>query len=320
MVNKFFSNIFSISEYSETRNIIKIFGIKIKYPKKRVSELKKESPYYYYKENNIDITTLPPASGQVRDIQLANLALLVEFDKVCRLHNILYWLDGGTLLGAVRHKGYVPWDDDIDLGVFREDYEKIQNVINSLENSNLYIMDFENRKKIGHKNFKYLFLDLFPVDAWGEIIPIEEQLKETQKIKKIANKFHKNNHDPEKFEPKKAELEKLVKSILTRELPEDKTKTQYVWGLDFNHGWKNWFTNYDVYFPFKTISFEGIDFPCMNKPEDYLTRLYGDFMAYPSKIGIGHNAFIEFSEEEKLELKNIIKNLEDIRVTKWKEL
>ena len=67
---------------------------------------------------------------------------------------------------------------------------------------------------------------------------------------------------------------------------------------------------------FKTISFESIDFPCMNKPEDYLTRLYGDFMAYPSKIGIGHNAFIEFSEEEKLELKNIIKNLEDIRVTK----
>ena len=53
------------------------------------------------------------------------LDLMVEFDRVCKEHDITYFLDGGTLLGAVRHQGFIPWDDDADLIMFRADFEKL---------------------------------------------------------------------------------------------------------------------------------------------------------------------------------------------------
>lgn len=135
----FIENIFSIKDYGETHKIMRLLGLKIKFPKSEYSKKKKESPYYYYKKNNIDITTLPPATGQLRDIQLANLALLKELDYVCKQNGLQYWLDGGTLLGAVRHKGFIPWDDDIDVSMMRNDYLKIIDIFNHwTRNKDLY--------------------------------------------------------------------------------------------------------------------------------------------------------------------------------------
>ncbi len=61
----------------------------------------------------------------LKSIQKRGLAILLDVDKVCAEHKIQYFLDGGTLIGAVRHKGFIPWDDDIDLSMPRDDYESI---------------------------------------------------------------------------------------------------------------------------------------------------------------------------------------------------
>ena len=64
----------------------------------------------------------------LRDIQLSVLSMLREFDEICRRNNIRYFAIGGTLLGAVRHQGFIPWDDDIDLMMPRKDFETLKAV------------------------------------------------------------------------------------------------------------------------------------------------------------------------------------------------
>ena len=60
----------------------------------------------------------------LRTCQLKQLSILEETDRICRKHNIPYWLDGGSLLGAMRHGGFIPWDDDIDIAMRKEDLER----------------------------------------------------------------------------------------------------------------------------------------------------------------------------------------------------
>ena len=64
-------------------------------------------------------------SKKMKKVWAILLDMLVEFDRVCKKHNITYFASGGTMLGAVRHKGFIPWDDDIDLMMFRDQYENL---------------------------------------------------------------------------------------------------------------------------------------------------------------------------------------------------
>ena len=68
-------------------------------------------------------------AGKLAHIQKLETEMLVEIDRICRKHNIKYFLAGGSMLGAVRHGGFIPWDDDLDLGMLREDFEKFHKVV-----------------------------------------------------------------------------------------------------------------------------------------------------------------------------------------------
>ena len=60
------------------------------------------------------------------ELQGSQLGILSYIDKICKENNIKYFIHYGSMLGAVRHKGFIPWDDDIDIGMYREDYERLK--------------------------------------------------------------------------------------------------------------------------------------------------------------------------------------------------
>jgi len=78
-------------------------------------------------DNKVDFDTLFPDNRRegenvLRQAQLVLLRMFKIIDYLCRKHDIPYWMCSGTLLGAVRHKGFIPWDDDLDISMMREDY------------------------------------------------------------------------------------------------------------------------------------------------------------------------------------------------------
>ena len=66
---------------------------------------------------------------ELRKFQLKLLKMLKEIDKILKDENISYFLVGGSVLGAIRHRGFIPWDDDIDIGLYRKDFEKMEKIL-----------------------------------------------------------------------------------------------------------------------------------------------------------------------------------------------
>ena len=72
-----------------------------------------------------------PEGSLLRRQQMRMLDILIEVDKICKKHDIRYWLSSGTLIGAVRHNGFIPWDDDLDIEMMRSDYLRLMKVLPS---------------------------------------------------------------------------------------------------------------------------------------------------------------------------------------------
>lgn len=307
-------NIFTIatiSNYSETRNLITILGFKIKITKREIAKERQENVFYQYKKDKIDITKVPPAQGLLRDIQLANLALLKELAYVCEKNNFKYILDAGTLLGAIRHKGFIPWDDDIDILMFREDYEKIVSAFkNTTRNSDIYAEYHRDKDtnsqyfiKIKHKKCPFLGVDIFPLDSYGKHLSLKEQLIATNKICKILK------HLKKEIDPNISNKE--TKTILTKTMKEKillssaNENGDFVYGVDFAHKLKNWFLDRDIVLPLRKIRFEDSEYTTVNKPKEFLKNIYGDYMKYPKKMKILHYSYKNLTSEQLEAIKKL---------------
>lgn len=104
------------------------------------------------------------SDAELQQLQKIELEMLIELDRICRKYRIEYSLDGGTLLGAVRHKGFIPWDDDADVIMLRREYMKFRKVCKKeLDQTRFFLQDYKSDPeyrwgyaKLRRKNTKFV--------------------------------------------------------------------------------------------------------------------------------------------------------------------
>lgn len=239
---------------------------------------------------------------QLRTCQLKQLSILEEIDSICRKHKIEYWLDGGTLLGAVRHKGFIPWDDDIDIAMRKKDMERFINIAPSELSKNLTLQYSQNEAQTKEPITKVLDLNSFYVEKsdnfaadyqkglFVDIFPMIDYptlpRKMVKTISKGVSKSYSILHKAHYYSLRsfaeffwfgaKYLLYRGFWSILSSCCP----KKTFISNILINNGYGIMHRK-DTVFPLSTIQFEGKYFQAPANPDCYLRDLYHNYMDIP---------------------------------------
>ena len=235
----------------------------------------------------------------LRKAQLIMLDMLIEFDALCKKHQLQYWLDSGTLLGAVRHQGFIPWDDDIDLSMPIEDYNKFLNIAISELSSDIFFQTSETDKDFKFDYIKLrsnkasivefhekdkqvtyhqgVFVDIFPMLTIENTQANKKQYDST--LEEIRNVSSVSLHTPNgKDDP--AKRENLIASLKQKHQGWENDKSKIIYGGEMPDV-AAWFDVPEV-LPLTTIEFEGLSFPAPNNPSHYLDAIYSfDYRQLP---------------------------------------
>lgn len=243
-------------------------------------------------------------------IHKVELDMFKEFIQVCEKLNLRYYCIGGTALGAVRHEGFIPWDDDIDVGMPLSDYHKFLKEGQQYLSDNLFIQCHETEpnmpwyfSKIRNTSTTFVeeyvkdypinhgvYIDIFPLDGFPE--ETEKRIKMQKKYAKMHNIFC---HKTFGFSygstlrsmyyrlhgiayPKKNLKEKIIK--LSEQYDYD--NSNYVGPLFGFHGIKEIFPK-EVFGKGKRMKFEDIEVLIPEQYDIYLTQMYGNYMEFPPK-------------------------------------
>lgn len=253
-----------------------------------------------------------------KKIWAVELDLLLKFDEICKKHNLKYFLGGGTLLGAIRHDGFIPWDDDIDVNMPRDDYEKFIKIA-SKELQQPYFMQTpytdkgyyfsfakmrnSNTASISHA-FKYqsfnqgICIDIFPYDnmlpetaesVYNQIVPLIENnsLYMRRSNPNLTEEEVQRINNSLKLDP--LETYKKIQALASQYNSED---TEYIGNAVctvFN--WKKSIYRKDLFQETIPHKFESITVQIPKGYLEYLEIHYGDWNKLPpiEKRGIWHN-------------------------------
>ena len=259
-------------------------------------------------------TKFNPEGSDLRNLQLRMLSILDEIDRICRDHGIDYWLTGGTLIGAVRHGGFIPWDDDIDIKMTIEGYKKFLEiapsclpphlVIQNHDTDKYYFFRFGKVRDLRSKiteltgvdrfyKYKGAFVDIFPCGSYSKTLYTIAWFLQINCLIRPAKYipwkwFHTLligvNHVVGKIYGLFNRIEKIKhsKGVLNAYGTHDKF-------IDIPE---------DSVFPVKDILFEGKRFLGPADPDRYLRLYYGDYMRLPDLDKIETHALkIELYEQ-----------------------
>lgn len=149
-----------------------------------------------------DVTALPPTKdADLRILQECDALLLGIFDKICRRHGLSYWLDFGTLLGAYRHKGFIPWDDDMDICMPREDFDKVVHILREELTADGFLAQemYQDGMDVPRSTFSFrhketgIWLDIFPMDMYavGKAPDKDERQILADRVRKYRKAYRK---------------------------------------------------------------------------------------------------------------------------------
>lgn len=264
-------------------------------------------------------------SAEMKKIWAIELDLYREVTRVLNKYNLRYFADGGTVLGAVRHNGFIPWDDDLDICMPREDYEKLQNIAGEFKSP--YFL----QSPVTDPEYGYSFLRLrnsntsmvvkpftharFNQGIYIDIIPLDNATMEdvTPRMEKIEKLIFKNSAYMRKDYPHKSErdLQRIkdffdpnmkpidVWNAINKEAVADnhfETKYLSTIVVTIYSPFKNIFPK-EIYDSYKDVPFESISMRIPAGYNELLTITFGDYMQFPpvEKRGTWHN--MEFYPE-----------------------
>lgn len=263
-------------------------------------------------------------SAELQELWAAELELLDKFQSVCKKHSLKYYAAGGTLLGAVRHKGFIPWDDDIDLMMPREDYDRLIELADC-EFSEPYFFQtaftdkeyFRSHAQIRNSNTtaalksealrvpfnQGVFIDIFPIDA----IPDDEVLakKQRRRLHSVNRLLNNGARLPIVNSNFFAKLKRLAVSVISIFYSHKKQylrmeklckmyngqKTERVGVISFDPNDERMRYPRSVFDSEVEVSFEGRSLPAPSGFHKILTALYGDYMT-PVKAQSFHGELI----------------------------
>ena len=250
---------------------------------------------------------------QLRACQLKQLSILEEIDRICQKHHIGYWLDGGTLLGAVRHKGFIPWDDDIDIAMRQEDVERFVSIALQELREGLFLQT-QNEPQVKEPiikvrdmnsfyveqsdNFaaqyeKGLFVDIFPMIDYptlsrGFVKSVALGISKSYSILHKAHYYSLRSFTEFFWFGAKF----LLFQVLWWAASIGRGKSVYISNTLVNNGY-GIVHRQDSVFPLSTIQFEGKTFLAPARPDAYLSDLYKNYMEIPPvEKRVIHSVFI----------------------------
>ena len=244
---------------------------------------------------------------------------LLELDRICKKYEIKYYLLAGTLLGAVRHKGFIPWDDDIDIGMMRKDYERFIKIASKDFKSPYFLQTpysdqgyFFSFAKVRNENttgisnsFRYesfnqgLYIDIFQIDNCTKKDVKQNFDKINQLILENSNYMRRKSPDQKDIERYSnwsgrdpfsvfEEIQSIASSHQNENTEFVNMSTCTVYPYDKLMWNKSDFSD-SIY-----LDFEGFKFPCPKGYHNILKIMYGDYMIFPpiEKRGEWHNTVI----------------------------
>ena len=283
--------------------------------------------------NHPDISWL--CDAEIKAVQQCLLNMMDDIDFVCRKHGLTYWLGGGSMLGAVRHGGFIPWDDDMDIVMPRADYDRLEALILNEFPDRYWVQDVRSDPNYDLSSMKIrrkgtvclevldadikkagIFIDIYPLEDTydssvlrtlhgylGEVLLLICSCVRLKQKKNVIMKYLSDSRSIRTVKVKCLigtlfSFRSLTAWLRTTERVLSRCSNSHSEWVSIPSGRKHYFGEMyhrASFYPPHEIDFDGHRYFIEHDPEEYLTKLYGDYNKVPDVNEREHHGVLKLS-------------------------